>query len=237
MKEIKLDGDYPISSRVMYEMYQVDKYMEREDFFRRDDILTKIQSLAMEQPCTLEVRDIYFLLSLPSEHYLKRKRTETMKKGFIAGDVLCSLYLIHKFNLDPEPSLKKAISAVSQYAQEIEFGDETKIPHSKTRIKEIWSQMKPVSHLWAAERLNSSYQYSDRERIYSPGNITTFLAVAKELYNFGTTFIPHRARPQVPVLDTSELVKLPDELQPLMLIAKQTQFPDLLNKYIQAYEA
>ena len=219
----------------MYEMHQHHKIMRVDDFIRREEILIYLEPLPLDHSSGLTVSDIYFLMNLPSEPYLKAKRDEAYKKGVIAGDILATVYLIYKFNLDPEPSLKKAMDAVGKFYKTTKYGDGTNIPAGKTRIKQIWNEMKPVSHLWAASRLNDAYPYAEKTEIFSPDNFPRFLGVAKEVHNFGTTFISEKTEPLKPILDSTVMVELPDEIEPLSLLTDQAQFPDQLNLYIQEY--
>ena len=84
-------------------------------------------------------------------------------------------------------------------------------PFNEKFIKELWSDFKPVSHLWAAfvqwGMWGRPSEYSPSE----PSGIRGFISLAKKFKEFGTTHLP-RARTS-PTLSIEETWSPPEDFE------------------------
>lgn len=174
------------------------------------------------------------LIDAPADSDFKKTRIERMKRGYIAGQILNSLYLMDRFKLE-EPSLHKAIYVTKEYAKKAKYSDGSKLP-AESKIKEYWKEYKPVAHLWAALEINRIYSFvSDQSDCFSEKGFTQFLQVAAGIYYFGIEFIPKRARPRKPILDAEKCWRLDNNIEPLNLISEIK--PDKLIAILKKYKA
>ncbi|MDP2141622.1 MAG: hypothetical protein Q8L20_12505 [Gammaproteobacteria bacterium] len=174
------------------------------------------------------------LIDAPSDADFKKIRTERMKRGCIAGQVLTSLYLMDRFKWE-EPSLHKAIYVTEKFGKKTKYSDGSKLP-AESKIKEYWKEYKSVAHFWAALELNGSYTFvSDKYDCFSDKGFTQFLQVAAGIYDFGIEFIPKRARPRKPILDAEECWVLDSSIRPVEL--QSDIKPDNLINILKKYKA
>ncbi len=174
------------------------------------------------------------LINTPADSDFKIARTEREKKGTVAGQILASLYLMDKFNLE-EPSLNKAIFVSTEYNKKAKFGDGSPMP-AESKIKEYWKEYLPVAHLWAAFELNINYSFvSEQHDCFGEKGFIKFLQVAADIYNFGIKFIPKRARPLKPILNAEKCWGFDSSIKPLTLISDIK--PQSLIKILKKYKA
>ena len=149
------------------------------------------------------------------------------------------LYVMVRLQIESEPSLNKAIFALSQFAQEATFGDGSPIPRSERMIREAIEEFRSVSHLWAALDLNQSYPYAPRREEAIPPHQEKFLRVSAGLLSFGCQSVPLRARPAVPMIDRAEAWQIPEPYgsQPLHLPREGVPAPDRLRQFLRHYKA
>ena len=183
----------------------------------------------------LDTRKITTLLiDTPADSDFKKIQAERVKQGCIAGQILATLYLMHRFELQ-EPSLNKAIYVSKRCAPKAKYGDGSKMP-AETKIKEYWKEYMPVAHLWAALEINRIYSFvPDQSDCFSEKGFTQFLQVAAGIYYFGIEFIPKRARPRKPILDAEKCWRLDNNIEPLNLISEIK--PDKLIAILKKYKA
>ena len=100
------------------------------------------------------VATLRFLIDAPSYEELEAQAFICTKRALVAGDLLAALFLMHRFKVD-EPSINKAIFVAQNYMSRDGFSDESKYPQSERMIRKCWTDFQPVSHFWAARRLNA----------------------------------------------------------------------------------
>lgn len=174
------------------------------------------------------------LLESPSYEDFRELAKKNTKKGIIAGDLLSIIYLMVKFNFE-EPSINKAIHVMKEFSLEndVKFGDGARLPRSEQTIRDYWCDFKSVSHLWAAFRLNQSYQISNEFEI-NEHNYIKFLEVANGLLSFGMSFVPNRQKQGGGLLDV-DMWMLPKSLAFRKL--EGGEFPDSMEKFLRKYKA
>ena len=215
---------------VMY--FPRDEYL-RESWYSVMVMADLIENNNNKSKIELDEEFLKCLMYAPSIDQLKEKTVEAVKKGVVAGDFLSSIYLMHRFELS-EPSINKATHICQMFAAETEYGDATNLKKSRRQIKEIFNEFKTVSHLWGAYRLNKAYKFSDESKLFSE-NLEFFLEVSAGLLEFGTTFIPYRARPAEPILVGEEMWGLPESVIARHLESKV--IPDRLITFLENYSA
>lgn len=172
------------------------------------------------------------LIDAPSDSQLKSIRVERTKRAIVAGQVLASLYLMDRLELE-EPSLNKAIFVAKEYAKKAKYGDESRMP-AESKIKQYWKEYMPVAHFWAALELNQTYSFvADQVDCFSEKGFTQFLQAAAGICDFGTKFIPKRAKLKEPILDSEKCWILNNNIISLHLKSdiKPEKFLKTLKKY------
>lgn len=191
-------------------------------------------SKSLELDIPLNAECIKLLIEAPAHSEFKTIRLERTKKGIVAGHILGSLYLMNKFELE-EPSMNKAIYVSKEFAKKAKYGDGTPM-HSETKIKQYWKEYMPVAHFWAALEINRSYTFiPDQADCFSEKGFAKFLQVTAGIYEFGTKFIPKRAKIKQPFLDPLKCWILDRDIEPLHLVSDIK--PDVLIKILKKYKA
>ncbi len=174
------------------------------------------------------------LIEAPADSAFKTLRTERIKQGIVAGNILGSLYVMDRFGL-AEPSMNKAVDYAKKYAGKAKYGDGSSMEVSEAKIREYWVEFKPVAHLWAAFQLNSVYSFSAESNVFSETDFLTFLQVAAGIYDFGSKFIPKRAKVKKAFLDVEKCWILDSNVDPLHLESEIK--PEYLIKFLKKYKA
>ncbi len=211
----------------------------RKHCFTHYIIGVELAELDDSERVEVEVEAIRGMLDAPSTEQMRELEADATKKGVVAGDLLAAVYLMDHFELDPEPSINKAIHALQQFAEGRDYGDGSKLWISERWIKQAWRSMKPVAHFWGAFRVNQAYPYCEHEKLFSSDdNLEKFLGVAATLSTFGGSFIPKRARPRLPIFGEIQLWQVGGPLsgvRPQVLTTERQ--PDALKEYLSSYEA
>jgi len=243
MPYIDITDKYLLLPRVQAVMYYPNSSQEQDQYITWFMANAEIDGMPDSETINVDISTLKTLLNLRASQDIKNDVIKSFKEGMIAGDVLGALYLMVRFNLDPEPSMNKAIDAFDKYASATKFGDGTPIPHSDKSVKKYWKKFKTVAHLWAAYRINQSFPYiAKQEDIFiSRENLLMFLGVAKELLLFGTKFTPKRPKLNKtimePTMKLTECFQIPDEIKPIPLNINTANSPDLLKHYLSTYAA
>ena len=190
---------------------------------------------------TLSAEDARTLLVAPSWDQIKRAERYRAKMGFVAGQVLATLYLTHRFReKSPRyfvPSMNRAIFVTQGLAAKgALFGDGTPMPRSDRTIRDYWRTFAPVAHFWATLRLAGlGYPFAPEREAFAAEHFPRFLGIANALYRFGVQFVPEGAQPALPLLDTTTAYALP----PSVGYAELTpdRIPDQLRDTLKAYRA
>ena len=179
------------------------------------------------------------LLDAPAYEAIRVDVAERRKRAYLAGALLAMLYVMVRLQIEEEPSLNKAIFALSQFAQEETFGDGSPIPRSERMIREALDEFRSVAHLWAALDLNQSYPYAPVREETIPPHQEKFLRVAAGILDSGCEFVPLRARPAAPMIDRAGAWQIPEPYasQPLHLPREGVRAPDRLIKFLRYYRA
>lgn len=145
---------------------------------------------------------------------------EATKQGTVAGDLLALVYEMHVKGL-PEPSFGKAIEQYKKFAVGKKYGNGDALKYSEQTLRTYFDAFEPVSHLWAAFRLNMgpyAYTADPRDVFHKPESLFQFLGVARDVGEFATTFVPKRTKPPRPVLDVANMVSVPTNIPALRVI-------------------
>jgi hypothetical protein len=177
------------------------------------------------------------LVCAPSEHDLYNHTLKQLKRGYIAGDFLLSIYFMSSFPEHfNEPSIRKAIFVTQAFARQNQFGDGSKIPTSETTIRKAFAEFRSVAHFWAALRLHQTLPERDhREVLGSAEAVSYFLGIAGMLQDFGCGFVPKRAKPQEPLLDRNTLWNIPASIARISLLSPG--MPEWLIETAKKYRA
>lgn len=174
------------------------------------------------------------LIAAPSYADLVGLVADRTKQAIVAGDMLSAIYVMDYFSLS-EPSMNKAEFVAAEFSKKATYGDGSKIAGSHPAIMNAWNTYKDVAHLWAAYRINEAYSFApSKPDIFSQQYFPTFLGIASMLYEFGTSFIPLRARPKKPILDALTTWQLPSQIAPIRLTgnpARPTRIENTLKRY------
>jgi len=174
------------------------------------------------------------IIEAPADSAFKSLRAERIKRGFVAGHILGALYVMDRFKLE-EPSINKAIEYAKEYAKKTKYGDGSLMKISEARIRKYWVEFMPVAHFWAAWHLNTVYPFSAEENIFCEASFIPFLQVAAGIYDFGSKFIPKRAREKNSILDAKKCWTLDSRIVPKHLEPEAK--PEYLIKFLKKYKA
>lgn len=176
----------------------------------------------------LHACELQWLLSLDLD---RTKRDEMLRseKGFVAGAILRHIETTSRLSpgrasvgnavRDRIASMKKEADEQEQFANKIGWEGQrlwrgqSRTPlwnTSEAKVREAWSEMKPVAHLYAAE---PDWEWTPVKTAGDPSGFLTFLADAEYFRVFGET---HFARGQKKhgnsTLDPMTTWKTPDDL-------------------------
>jgi hypothetical protein len=237
MRQIRLDGSPSDIGWVLATMLFPNEEVLREQFLAVH--LARYEESRAEEthtPIQLTRRHLGLLMDAPSYADLGKIVADRTKQATIAGDMMAALYVMDYFRL-PEPSMNKAEFVAAEFSKKATYGDGSKIAGSHPSILKAWNAYKDVAHLWAAYRINAAYAYAPSEKdVFSQQHFPTFLGIAAMLYQFGTSFIPLRARPRKTILDVSEAWKLPVGIDPIRLVGDPER-PTKIEKTLKRYRA
>jgi hypothetical protein len=234
MPTINLDGDLDDIGRVRAIMAFPNDSELRDHYIVAHTASDLVDGATGSNAISVSVDDFRRLIAAKSYQDIETLYTDSIKKGYVAGDLLGTLYVMEHFNL-PEPSINKAIHAAQGLAKRESYGDGTKMHVSKRVIQDIWKEYKSVAHFWAAFRLNQDYQVVRQEDLFSPKGFLPFLGMSAALWDFGCQFIPLRASPREPILNRDESWCLPASIAIPSLELKST--PDFLLQLLETYKA
>ena len=215
------------------------------DLRERSEMLNALRLKIVDVPdneCVeITAATLYSLIAGPGQRELGGLGQEASAKGYCAGIVLASLYLMHVHgDLHPkfrEPSLNKAWWYASEFVRKVKFRadeatQEVVLNHSIDEIKTYWRDFKPVAHLWAARVMTHvlldkpSFPRSNKE-------LVAFLGMAKHFYEFGVSTYPHRTKNPEPYLDSGQSWAVPGHVKSIPIPSNIT--PDLLLESVQNY--
>ena len=238
MRELELTNSPVDHGLVLTTMLFPNDSTLREQFFEVNLATHRIQGMADDIKIEFDAQTIEILINAPSRKELTQKAAEAIKRAIYAGDILATIYLMDRFKAaDPafnRPSMNKAIEFTKQFGLQNRFGDGEKMYYSEKKVRDCWEEFKTVAHFWAAHRISQSYNINKGENFESLETLRKFLAVAKRLFEFGTSFIPKGARPQIPILSEKSAWIIPNGIMPLELVSDRV--PDQLLKYAKAYK-
>ena len=167
-------------------------------------------------PSSKLIIDTQTLLDRPSDSESKAiaaEATKAAKHGAVAGDILGIVYLMDRYQHlmeGKQPSLQRAIHALSVLTKGMSYGDGSKVSTRKPSLWNYWDEFKNVAHLWGAARL-IQHRFGDEDLLESMSTsegLVRFLGLAGALGEFGCEFRPsHRRRPE-PLLSKHGLWKI-----------------------------
>lgn len=178
------------------------------------------------------------LVSLPTVLPTMPKEIRAgVRAGLLAGEFYAALYAMHCFpSAFPEPSKKKALFYLQDFAQRRTFGDGSGIVGSQPQLLANVKAAESVAHLWAALRLHKEYPMRPHAQVFSsPDAIASFLGIAASLEHFLTTFVPKRAKPRLPLVDSNKLWRVPQNT--LRLRPPWVDVPASLQSVLGNYQA
>jgi hypothetical protein len=237
MPLLKLDGT-PLDATLVraVTLFPTDEQL-RERFVAVQKARALIQDCAESERVVLSALDVHLLIDSPrcgNSGEFDTLVDESIKKATVGGDILACLYLMNHSKM-PEPSMNKAIFVAMDYAKKAKYGDGTRLFISEAKIRDYWNEYRCVAHFWATFRLDKEYSLRKTGRALDSENHQKFLEVSKGIYNFGSTFVPHRARPKQPILDPLDCWQLPSEIPASNLNGGRN--PDKLASILKKYEA
>lgn len=206
----------------------------RKQLYAIEKITNEIRDLSGDQQINISIDHLRLLLSAESPKSILEEAVKRTKRAVIAGDLLVIMYLMDRLKL-PEPSLKKAIHVMQEYAKTSSYGDGSQLPTSGITIRKYWEEFLPVAHLWAALRISYGYSFATEGKFFSAKILPHALAAAQGIFLFATNFVPLRARPVLPIMSGDELWNLPTSIEPTTL--ELSQIPDRLMAALKTYEA
>lgn len=153
----------------------------------------------------LTIGEIRAMLNAPGIKEIAKDVSYFARRGIVAGSLLRYVHAMASGKIT-EPSIKKAMFIYQSMYEKREID----IPLSEQTIRECWTEFKPVAHLHAAQfnnQLNPDLAEEDRPLVVF--DTLSFLSTAGAYQEFGCNFIPKRARPAEPILDRSEIWRVP----------------------------
>jgi hypothetical protein len=136
--------------------------------------------------------------------------------GQVAGGVLLALYLMAMSPWkESAPSLSRAIAATEKMALR---SRDPRLPRGHTKIEECFNAMRPVAHLWAADRLRVECRLNDEDRDLLDGSgegLRMLLGLARTLQDFALEWKPARTRETPSPLLGSSPWLVPEGVAPL----------------------
>lgn len=152
------------------------------------------------------------LIDAPSNSELRERVVVTTKRGLVAGDFFANIFAMGSFPREvKEPSVGKAIALSQAFANR--YGDGTPMPSSETAIRACVNDFRSVAHLWAAMRLHQALPMREHRTLLTDRQgVTAFLGIAGTIQDFACEFIPKRAKPRVPLLDSSTIWRVSDSV-------------------------
>ena len=162
--------------------------------------------------------EIQALLDLPSRNELQVEAEMGVRRGTVAGDLLALIYEQSRRG-DPEPSMRAAHRRYTSWAIGKKYGDSKSLKYSSGQLHRFFEEAAPSAHLWAAFRLlqNINDGGVSYRSAFEPNGLPLFLGVARSVEYFAANFIPKRTRPAKPVLDGSNLHRVPFHIKPIDL--------------------
>lgn len=143
----------------------------------------------------LSVRTVRELMSSPTGDGLRQMEADRTRKGFIAGQVLCTMFVMDRFaeHLPKRgaagATLSKALAVQTAWAASGgAFGDGVALPLSDRMVKDAWIQLRPVAHLWAALHINAAWPWAPKGSELHPEHFGKFLRVGAGFQEFGIQF-------------------------------------------------
>ncbi len=212
MPELELHGDSLDSSRIWAIMSFPNDESLRRAYFSVCNAESVLEKTDEDRAVAVSADLLENVISAPSRDDLWDQFRQESKRGMIAGDLLLTLYAMHSFHEHfPEPSIRSSIFVAQRFAKETEFEDQTKLPSSKTAIRTYFDKFRTVAHFWAALRLHELYSSRlDEDMLSSADAVEAFLGNAGTLEDFGCSFVPKRAKPQLPILDPDSIWSVPE---------------------------
>lgn len=202
----------------------------REAFFLRE-LAQQTVNRADSPSATIEIAAsaLCTLLDSPGRVEFASLRAEATKRGTVAGDLLGSVYLLHKSGAH-RPSLRKAIDIYKDHALGPEqapaptYGDGSALKRSGRTLRTYMAEFEKVAHLWAAFQMNvgpNAISPVQGDVFHDPSATKIFLGVAKAIGEFAGSFVPLGTKPAKPVLDPEVILRIPADIPPVVLNIRQ----------------
>ncbi len=189
------------------------------------------------QSVDVSVDLLRLVLNSPSFDQIKNEAKELFRGGIIAGDILSFVYLMHLTDT-PEPSIRKAVYLLGHFYTETVYGDGKPIPASEPQVRKYWNAYLSVSHLWAALRLVQGFGFTGLGNpidILWGENLRKFIGIAEAIRLFGTSYIPKRVKPPVPLLPLKEMWQPPIDVEIKPIGFKLEELPDWAIEKLHRY--
>ena len=179
------------------------------------------------------------ILNQPPIDALFSEMIEAYRKGIVAGDILMSIYLMDKFMVTTEPSLKKAVYLLKDLYISKKFLNGKPYPRSTATITNSWNKFRLSAPIWAAIRLNMSYRYcTPGEEFSSEENLDLTLKVAADIFKFACKSVTKHGTTSKPLLDPNDCILSDYYLSnSLSLMATKARKPDVLINILKGYAA
>jgi hypothetical protein len=134
----------------------------------------------------------------------------------VAGDLLVAMYEDWRME-EPRPSMRSALKRYRAWSVGRRYGDGEALKYSDMQLRRYFAEAAPAAHLWAASRLLQAHKDGGKafRAAFTRNGMPYLLGLARELQEFGATFIPKGTKPPKPVLARRDLLLIPDEIAPV----------------------
>lgn len=176
-------------------------------------LLRQTGKLPGDELVQLTAEDIRTLLQSPPAAKLEDDAEEAAKQGYVAGDVLLSMYLMDRFSALLPPtgskgaSLSKAFWVAKCRADNgRRFGNGDEMPAATKTVQKRWTDFRGVAHFWAAHAF--LIKMWPVEEVRSASFFPTFMSTASFFFDFGASFLVDNRGSKVPTPLLHESVSL-----------------------------
>jgi hypothetical protein len=169
---------------------------------------------------------------------MKEKAQKAVRSGILAGDFFVTRAIMDAQGLR-EPSTRKALQAIEHFHKGKRYADGKLIRPSPRKIEgRDMGALSSVAHLWAAFSVFRTDYGKDhaREKIRTKRGLQRLLRLAAYFQRFGLEAVTPRTNQRRirPLLDPTQLWRVPASIKPISVEQLPTFKPEMLNS-IKSY--
>jgi hypothetical protein len=158
------------------------------------------------------VPELRLLTDGPSRAEIRAAALSGTREGTVAGDLVALIFEQSRRGA-PEPSLRSALSRYQAWALGRTYGDGGALKYSAMTLRTYLDAAAPSAHLWAAQRLMT--HEGERSNALTRAGLPRLLGLARAIQDFACTFVPKRTKPPKSVLSRSEVILVPEWIDPI----------------------